>query len=272
VASGSRTYSRKIQGEVTSPANLYRLADNFGQIVKRYAPDAEVAYGTITIYGVTELSGTDILSQLTPEEREITPLTLNLTFADGPYRITLSDRMGARPIGFWLNIDGPDEVRVIGLAEKIRKDTDRLIQTIESGEPPPNGWARLLTPTMTQGRTGNMGPSPQVTGNSPAPTKTQMLPTSKSFVGNSVSNGMAQERRRSGLVRFVENPYTIATTTGLIVWVVTNLPSVTHAVSSWWSTLVAQPWFAQSASIVVSVLAGIASAFLTTFIQRRRKA
>ena len=250
MASGTRTHSRHIDGSVSAPAKLYLLADHFGEIVRRSAPEAHPGLGWLSLHGVGQLMGPDILTQLTQEERDITPTILQLPFADGDYTITLAYRLMGSPVGFCVLIDGPDEVRVIGLAEKVGKDVERLVKQIESGDQLPS----------------REPPTPM-----PAEASAKNASALTPFTGSAASPPVSQERTRVGLAKFVKHPYTIGTATSFLVWGITNFPAVGTAVSSWWAALIAQPWFGQGANIAVSVLVGIGSALVFNTFSRRRK-
>ena len=227
-----------IKGHVSSPANLYLLADHFGEIVTRSAPTATPSSGWISFHGVAKLTGNDILSQLTAEERDVWPTIFQIHYKDGPIDIGLSDALGEIAMSFAVQISGPDEVRVIGLAEKIGKDVERVVTEIERSP----GSAQ----PMTEATALAVGARPS---------SAQALPL----------------RTQLDLSKFARNPYAIGILTGLIVWMVTNLPAVATAVSSWWASLITKPWFATGANIAVSVLAGAASAIAVNWSHQRRR-
>ncbi len=270
---GSRVYLATVEGEVSTVADLYLLASQMEAAVRKYVPNIRPSYGSVELQGIGKVEAIDAISQLTPEEREIVPNIVHLTYSDGTTSITLSSfpRL-SRDLSFTLKVEGPDQVVVTGLQAKLRGDLERMVHKIEAGRVKVNnatpesesvgqsveglGLGQGLTSTITS-------PSIASVPSDPGPS------ASKELSASATEHPLASPKAASGFSRIANNPYSVGVGTGVIVWIVTNLPTVANGVSAAWNFLSSQPWAGQVGSALIAFLAGIASMLGSKYIQRR---
>jgi hypothetical protein len=275
MASGSRTYTRSIEAEVSSATNLYNFIGHLEVTLKKYVPDVQSTASRVLLPGVGVVQGSDPLKELSDEEMHIAPSSLYIAYDAQWYHFAIFGNPGyskypEKTTSVQLKIEGSEEIRVIGLYEKLRTDIARLIEQIEANEGVGSIEADRPAPTPTPpaGQQIPKGADPEI---APASEVTPALVP----VGPPLSAGGSQlvtlNQPSSRLSRVAGNSWVIGIGTGLVVWLVTNLTSATSAISSWWTIIARQPWAGQVSSFALSVLAGVVSALIVNALHRRPK-
>ena len=286
MTSGSRDYSRSIVGAVSSPGNLYTLAQQVLGFAAQLLPDAKPQGGMLQLDGIGTIHGPDLLDQLTDDERNLRPVMMYLSLTGSGLTITFMYRIIPGPVGYSVGVSGSDEVQVIGFTEKLRPTVERLTTRIEAGESlPPAPPFRSAGP-MRGPAQGPQSPAFATVAEPTAAPKVAAPPSIADAARSTASNHSGSDPRkrmsvqpaastspeRSRVKAFFMHQYTIAILAGLAIWFLTNLPSVAATLASWWSAVAAQPWLQQVLSIFLSMAAGVALTSAWTWLRRRRRA